>query len=148
MTQGMNVAMIGAGFMGKAYAMAYAAMPMFFWPASAIPHRKGVVGVTDGAAETARQRFGFDTASSDWRAVVARPDIDVVDICTPNNVHAKIAIAAAKAGKHIICQKAPCADGPESPCHGCCGETGRGDPHVGLRLSPHTCGRFGQEIHR
>jgi predicted dehydrogenase len=101
----MNVAMIGGGFMGKAHAMAYAAMPMFFWPAPAIPHRKVVVDVTDDAAETARARFGFDEASSDWRAVVARPDIDVVDICTPNNVHAEIAIAAAKAGKHIICEK-------------------------------------------
>lgn len=105
MTKVMNVAMIGGGFMGKAHAMAYAAMPMFFWPAPAIPHRKVVVDVTDGAAEAARARFGFDEASSDWRAVVARPDIDVVDICTPNNVHAEIAIAAAKAGKHIICEK-------------------------------------------
>lgn len=105
MTKVMNVAMIGGGFMGKAHAMAYASMPMFFWPAPAIPHRKVVVDVSDGAAEAARQRFGFDEASSDWRAVVARPDIDVVDICTPNNVHAEIAIAAAKAGKHIICEK-------------------------------------------
>lgn len=105
MTEVMNVAMIGGGFMGKAHAMAYAAMPMFFWPAPAIPHRKVVVDVTDGAAEAARARFGFDEASSDWRAVVNRPDIDVVDICTPNNVHAEIAIAAAKAGKHIICEK-------------------------------------------
>lgn len=105
MTKVMNVAMIGGGFMGKAHAMAYAAMPMFFWPAPAIPHRKVVVDVTDGAAETARQRFGFDEASSDWRAAIARPDIDVVDICTPNNVHAEIAIAAAAAGKHIICEK-------------------------------------------
>ena len=102
MTKVMNVAMIGGGFMGKAHAMAYASMPMFFWPAPAIPHRKIVVDITDGAAEEARQRFGFDEASSDWRAVINRPDIDVVDICTPNNVHAEIAIAAAKAGKHII----------------------------------------------
>ena len=56
MTKVMNVAMIGGGFMGKAHAMAYAAMPMFFWPAPAIPHRKVVVDMTDGAAETARAR--------------------------------------------------------------------------------------------
>jgi predicted dehydrogenase len=105
MTKVMNVAMIGGGFMGKAHAMAYASMPMFFWPAPAIPHRKVVVDVTDGMAQTARDRYGFEEASSDWRAVVARPDIDVVDICTPNNVHAEIAIAAAEAGKHIICEK-------------------------------------------
>jgi predicted dehydrogenase len=105
MTKVMNVAMIGGGFMGKAHAMAYASMPMFFWPAPAIPHRKVVVDVTDAMAETARDRYGFEEASSDWRAVVARPDIDVIDICTPNNVHAEIAIAAAEAGKHIICEK-------------------------------------------
>ncbi|WLR99640.1 Gfo/Idh/MocA family protein [Shinella sumterensis] len=105
MTKVMNVAMIGGGFMGKAHAMAYAAMPMFFWPAPAIPHRKVVVDVTDGMADEARRRYGFEESSSDWRAVVNRPDIDVVDICTPNNVHAEIAIAAAKAGKHIICEK-------------------------------------------
>lgn len=105
MTKTLNVAMVGGGFMGKAHAMAYAAMPMFFWPAPAIPHRKVVVDMTDDLAETARARFGFDEASSDWRATVRRPDIDVVDICTPNNAHAEIAIEAARAGKHIICEK-------------------------------------------
>lgn len=105
MTKVMKIAMIGGGFMGKAHAMAYAAMPMFFWPAPAIPYRQLVVDVTDGMAEEARQRFGFEEASSDWREAVNRPDIDVVDICTPNDMHAEIAIAAAKAGKHIICEK-------------------------------------------
>ena len=105
MTRPLNIAMIGGGFMGKAHAMAYAAMPMFFWPAPAIPVRKVVVDVNDEMATTARDRFGFEEASSDWRAVVNRPDIDLVDICTPNNSHAEIAIAAAKAGKHIICEK-------------------------------------------
>ena len=105
MIKSLNVAMIGGGFMGKAHAMAYAAMPMFFWPAPAIPHRKVVVDVNDVLAEEARQRFGFEEASSDWKDTIARDDSDVVDICTPNNVHAEIAIAAAKAGKHIICEK-------------------------------------------
>ena len=105
MTKTMNVAMIGGGFMGKAHAMAYASMPMFFWPAPVLPHRKIVVDVTDELAEDARARFGFEEASSDWRAIVNRDDIDVVDICTPNNVHAEIAIEASDAGKHIICEK-------------------------------------------
>ena len=52
MTKVMNVAMIGGGFMGKAHAMAYASMPMFFWPAPAIPHRKVVVDMTDGVRMT------------------------------------------------------------------------------------------------
>ncbi|KAA9010020.1 levoglucosan dehydrogenase [Histidinibacterium aquaticum] len=105
MTKTMNVAMIGGGFMGKAHAMAYASMPMFFWPAPAIPHRKVVVDVSEEMAQDAQARFGFDEASTDWKATVHRDDIDVVDICTPNNVHAEIAIEAAKAGKHIICEK-------------------------------------------
>jgi len=112
MTKTLNVAMIGGGFMGKAHALAYAAMPMFFWPAPAIPVRKVVVDVTDGQAEEGRRRYGFEESSSDWRAVVQRPDIDVVDICTPNDSHAAIAIAAAEAGKHIICEK-PLARGGE-----------------------------------
>ena len=105
MPKTMNVAMIGGGFMGKAHAMAYASMPMFFWPAPVLPIRKVVVDLTEELAEDARSRFGFEEASSDWRAVVNRDDIDVVDICTPNNAHADIAIEAAKAGKHIICEK-------------------------------------------
>lgn len=105
MTKTLNVAMIGGGFMGKAHAMAYAAMPMFFWPAPAIPHRKVVVDLTDDSAQEARDRFGFDEASSDWEATVNRADIDIVDICTPNNSHAEIAVAALKAGKHVICEK-------------------------------------------
>jgi predicted dehydrogenase len=110
----LNVAMIGGGFMGKAHAMAYAAMPMFFWPAPAIPVRKVVVDVNDVMAEEAKNRFGFEEASADWRAVIARPDIDIVDICTPNNAHAEIAIAAARAGKHIICEKPLARTGEEA----------------------------------
>ena len=105
MTKKLNIAMIGGGFMGKAHAMAYAAMPMFFWPVPALPVRKVVVDVTQELANDARDRFGFDEASTDWLSVVQRDDIDVVDICTPNNMHAEMAIAAAKAGKHILCEK-------------------------------------------
>lgn len=114
MSRILNVAMIGGGFMGKAHAMAYAAMPMFFWPAPAIPVRKIVVDVTDQLADEGRRRYGFEESSSDWRAVVSRPDIDVVDIVTPNDSHAPIAIAAAEAGKHIICEKPLARSGDEA----------------------------------
>src|SRR5260221_2503410 len=99
MTKTVNVAMIGGGFMGKAHAFAYAAMPMLFGPAPAIPLRRVVVDVTDKLAEDARQRFGFAERAVDWRAVIGRRDIDVVDIVTPNDSHAEIALAAASAGK-------------------------------------------------
>jgi predicted dehydrogenase len=105
MTKQLNVGLIGAGFMGKAHSLAYAGMPMFFWPAPALPHRRTVAEVTPDLAAEAALRFGYDQATNDWRSIVDDPEIDVVDIATPNNLHAEIAIAAAAAGKHIICEK-------------------------------------------
>ena len=101
----LNVAIIGGGFMAKAHSMAYACMPMFFWPAPAIPVRKTIVDINDELAEDAKNKLGFENFSSDWKEVINDKDIDVVDICTPNNTHPEMAIAAAKAGKHIICEK-------------------------------------------
>jgi predicted dehydrogenase len=105
MTQRLNVGLIGAGFMGKAHSLAYAALPLFFWPTPAIPHRKTIADVTDALASEAAERFGFESGVSDWRRIVEDPDIHIVDIATPNDSHAEIAIAAAEAGKHIICEK-------------------------------------------
>lgn len=110
----LNVGMIGAGFMGKAHSLSFAAMPMFFWPAPAIPVRKMVADVTEEAAAEAAKRLGFELYTADWREVVEHPDIDVIDIVTPNNSHAEIAIAAAKAGKHIICEKPLARDAAEA----------------------------------
>ena len=104
MIKSLNVAMIGGGFMGKAHAMAYAAMPMFFWPAPAIPHRKVVVDVNDVLAEEARQRFGFEEASSDWKDTIARDDIDVVDICTPNNPEGSYPSSSSSGGSYFFTQ--------------------------------------------
>lgn len=101
----LNIAMIGGGFMGKAHSLAYAGMPMFFWPAPAIPHRKTVVDITEGMAMSAAARYGFENYSTDWRTVIEDPEIDIIDIVTPNDSHAEIAIAAAQAGKHILCEK-------------------------------------------
>ena len=101
----MNVGLIGAGFMAKAHSIAYAGMPMFFWPAPIIPVKKMIVDMNEAIAREAKDKFAFESYSTDWHDVVNNPEIDVVDICTPNNVHAEIAIAAAKAGKHIICEK-------------------------------------------
>lgn len=101
----LNVGLIGAGFMGKAHSLAYAAMPMFFWPAPALPVRHTIAEATDELAADAAARFGFQHATGDWRRVVEDPAIDVVDIATPNHLHAEIAIAAAEAGKHIISEK-------------------------------------------
>jgi len=103
--QRLNVGMIGGGFMAKAHALAYAAMPMFFWPAPAIPVRHTVADVTDELASDAANRLGFSRGVSDWRRVIDDPEIHIIDIVTPNNSHPEIAIAAAQAGKHVICEK-------------------------------------------
>lgn len=101
----INIALIGGGFMGKAHSMAYAAMPMFFWPAPARPVKKAIVDVTEDLARTAAERYSWEKHTTRWQEVVNDPEIDVVDIATPNHLHAEIAIAAAEAGKHIICEK-------------------------------------------
>ncbi len=110
----LNVGLIGAGFMGKAHSLAYAAMPMFFWPAPAIPVRKVIAELSEDMAKDAAVRFGFESSTADWRRVVEDPSIDVVDIATPNNAHAEIAIAAAQAGKNIICEKPLARDAAEA----------------------------------
>jgi predicted dehydrogenase len=101
----VNVGLIGAGFMGKAHSLAYAAMPMFFWPAPAVPHRRILAELDLAVAREAAARFGFEESTSDWRAVVESDDVDLVDISVPNDAHAEIAIAAAQAGKDLICEK-------------------------------------------
>jgi predicted dehydrogenase len=101
----VNVGVIGAGFMGKAHSLAYAAMPMFFWPAPAMPHRRVIAEVNDELAQEAATRFGYDRGTGDWRRVIDDPDIQLVDIATPNDKHPEIAIAAAEAGKHVLCEK-------------------------------------------
>jgi predicted dehydrogenase len=101
----VNVGVIGAGFMGKAHSLAYAAMPMFFWPAPAMPHRRVIAEVNDELAQDAAKRFGYDQGTGDWRRVIDDADVHLVDIATPNDKHPEIAIAAAEAGKHVLCEK-------------------------------------------
>jgi predicted dehydrogenase len=101
----LNIGLIGGGFMAKAHSLAYATMPMFFWPAPAIPVRKAVADANLELAEDAKARLGFEKAYADWQDLINDPEIDAIDIVTPNHLHAEMAIAAAKAGKHILCEK-------------------------------------------
>lgn len=91
--------------MGKAHSLAYAGVPMFFWPADVMPVKHTIAEATPELAADAATRFGFAGSTSDWRSIIDDPDIDVVDIATPNNLHAEMAIAALRAGKHVICEK-------------------------------------------
>ncbi|MCL2562460.1 MAG: Gfo/Idh/MocA family oxidoreductase [Oscillospiraceae bacterium] len=101
----LNVGVIGAGFMGKAHVVGYSNMPKLFWPAPAIPVMKTVCDIVPEIAAEAKDRFSFEKSCTDWRDIVNDPEIDVVSICTPNNVHAEMSIAALEAGKHVLCEK-------------------------------------------
>ena len=110
----LRVGLIGAGFMGKAHSMAYASMPMFFWPAPAMPVRAIIAEATEELAAEGAKRFGFESSTGDWRRIIDDPTIDIVDIATPNHLHPEMAIAAAEAGKHIICEKPLARTAPEA----------------------------------
>jgi predicted dehydrogenase len=101
----LNVAMIGYDFMGRAHSNAWRQVPRFFPDAPAEPVLKVVVGRTEAKVSEARERLGFEEAATSWEQVIARKDIDIVDICTPGDSHAAIAVAAAEAGKAILCEK-------------------------------------------
>ena len=100
----INVALIGYKFMGKAHSNAYRQLPHFF-PGKLEPRLKVICGRDRAALEAARQQFGWEEIETDWRKAVEREDIQVVDISTPGHLHAGMAIAAAQAGKHVICEK-------------------------------------------
>ena len=100
----VNVALIGYAFMGRAHSNAYRQVSPFFSP-RLTPRLKVLCGRTPRAVAAAARQYGWDEAAVDWRRVVERSDIDLVDISTPGDSHAEIAIAAARAGKAVLCEK-------------------------------------------
>jgi predicted dehydrogenase len=104
MVKPLNIGMIGYGFMGRAHSNAYRKVSNFF-DLGYHPVLKAVCARNADNAKAFADRWGYESIETDWRKLVARPDIDAVDICTPNNLHREIALAAAKAGKMILCEK-------------------------------------------
>jgi predicted dehydrogenase len=100
----VNVALIGYAFMGKAHSNAYRQVGRFLSPRLQ-PRMRVICGRTRSSVSAAATQFGWEEAATDWQSVVARKDIDVVDISTPGDSHAEIAIAAARAGKVVFCEK-------------------------------------------
>ncbi|RDW20798.1 Gfo/Idh/MocA family protein [Oceanobacillus chungangensis] len=96
--------MVGYQFMGKAHSHAYRDLP-FFFDTGIKPVQKAISGRNESAVKKAAERFGWESYETDWRRLIEREDIDVIDIVTPNHTHAEIAIAAAEAGKNIITEK-------------------------------------------
>ncbi len=104
MTQDLRIAMIGAGFMGAAHSQGWRVAPRFF-DLPLTPRMSVLVGRDAERTRSAADTWGWAESSIDWREVIARDDIDVVDIVTPGDSHAEIAIAALEAGKHVLCEK-------------------------------------------
>jgi predicted dehydrogenase len=96
--------MIGTGFMGAAHSQAFRTAHRFF-DLPLTPVMAVIVGRDAAKTQAAAEKYGWDEASTDWREVIARDDIDLVDVCTSGETHAEIAIAALAAGKHVLCEK-------------------------------------------
>jgi predicted dehydrogenase len=97
--------MVGYKFMGKAHSNAYRALPMFFPDAASKPVMKVICGRDPVQLEQARTQFGWEQSVTDWRELVTRDDVDLIDINAPSDAHKEIALAAAANGKHIFCEK-------------------------------------------
>jgi predicted dehydrogenase len=100
----LGVGMIGYAFMGKAHSQAWRSAGRFF-DLPLAPQMSVVCGRDPGATQAAADQFGWAGAETDWRRVIERDDVQLVDICTPGDTHAEIAIAALEAGKHVLCEK-------------------------------------------
>jgi predicted dehydrogenase len=100
----MRVAMIGYAFMGQAHSQGWRTAPRVF-DLPVEPTMSVLCGRTRSAAEAAARTLGWQSSSTEWQEVVRRDDIDVVDICTPGDTHAEIALAELAAGKHVFCEK-------------------------------------------
>ena len=100
----LRVGMIGYAFMGVAHSQAWRNAPSFF-ELPLRPELTAICGRDGAAAQKVADRFGWQSVETDWRALLERDDVDLIDICTPGNTHAEIAIAALRAGKHVLCEK-------------------------------------------
>jgi hypothetical protein len=101
----VNVGLIGYQFMGKAHSNAYRQVNNFFPDLPVEVHMHTICGRNEAKVKEAAHQYGWKHVETDWRKVIANPDIDVIDISTPGNLHAEIAIAAAAAGKAVFCEK-------------------------------------------
>lgn len=105
MMKQLRIGMVGYKFMGKAHSNAYRVLPMFFPNSPIMPEMKAICGRDQAAVEQARHQFGWQEAVTDWKQLISRDDIDLIDINAPSDAHKEIAIAAARAKKHVFCEK-------------------------------------------
>lgn len=100
----LNIGLVGYGFMGRTHSNAFRQAPQFF----ELPYKPVMKAVSARNADKAQKfadNWGWETVETDWKKLIERDDIDLIDIASPNDTHAEIAIAAAKAGKMVMCEK-------------------------------------------
>ena len=114
MTKPLNIGMIGYGFMGRAHSNAYRKVNHFF-DLQHQPVLKAVCAAAPTRSRRSPTQWGYESTETDWRKLIDRKDIDVIDICTPNNTHAEIAIAAAAGGQDDPVRKAAGDERPRRP---------------------------------
>ncbi|MGE5224714.1 MAG: Gfo/Idh/MocA family protein, partial [Omnitrophica WOR_2 bacterium] len=102
---GLGIGLLGYAFMGKAHSNGYRKLPYIFWPPPAYPKLAAICGRKEKEAAEAAQRYGYSRYYTDWRDLVADPDVQVFDNSAANNVHLEPTLAAIAAGKHVICEK-------------------------------------------
>lgn len=101
----LRIGLVGTGFMGRTHSNGYNRVDNFFPELQYSPVLKAVCSRNKEKVQAFADQWGYESIETDWKTLIARNDIDAVDICTPNDMHAEIAIAAAKAGKMILCEK-------------------------------------------
>jgi predicted dehydrogenase len=110
----IGVGMLGYAFMGKAHSNAYKTLAYMTWPPPLEPQLVAIAGRNEEAVAEAARRYGFAEYRTDWKAVATDPRVELFDNAGPNNLHAEPTIAAAEAGKHVICEKPLGRDAAES----------------------------------
>src|SRR5690606_4557873 len=101
----LRIGLIGCGFMGRTHSNAYNRIANFYPELKHKPLLQAVCARNADKVKAFANQWGYASSETDWRALIDRDDIDAIDICTPNDTHAKIAIAAAAKGKMILCEK-------------------------------------------
>jgi predicted dehydrogenase len=151
--------MVGYSFMGAAHSHAWRTAPRFF-DLPLAPELTALAGRNADGVRAAAAKFGWDSVETDWRRLIERDDIDLIDICSPGNTHAEIAIAALEAGKHVLCEKplantvaeaekmtSVASSAAERGVYSMCGFTYRRTPALALAKRMVDDGRLGELRH-
>jgi predicted dehydrogenase len=110
----IGVGMLGYAFMGKAHSNAFRKIAYMTWPPPLVPRLESIAGRDEAAVQEAARRYGYERWTTDWREIVSDPAVGLFDNGGPNSLHAEPTIAAARAGKHVVCEKPLGRDADES----------------------------------